>query len=64
MPELRHYLHAYRASGADGERDGVNIRDGDGRSAQRDSTPVARGAWHVELHVRIDDALCCAPCEP
>ena len=32
-------------------------------SGQHD-TRAAQGGWHVDLHLRIDDAQCCAPCAP
>ena len=47
-PELQHFLHPCAAGG----------------SGRRRDTRAAQGGWHVDLHLRIDDAQCCAPCAP
>ena len=53
-PELQHYLHPCEAYGSGQLR---------GSRGQHDAR-AAQGGWHVELHLRIDDAQCCAPCAP
>jgi hypothetical protein len=53
-PELQHYLHPCEAYGSGQLR---------GSRGQHDAH-AAQGGWHVELHLRIDDAQCCAPCAP
>ena len=53
-PELQHFLHPCAAGGS-GRRD---------TRAALLPLRAAQGGWHVDLHLRIDDAQCCAPCAP
>ena len=56
-PELQHFLHPPCEAG-------TVKAGGSGRRDTRAAQGGHEGGWHVELHLRIDDAQCCAPCAP